>query len=888
MAGHVATQQRTRTKLSEPQRSALGQKTQAGKFAVASPFSRLQRSVGNQALRRVLRTAAIKPRVAVSHPHDEYEREADSVAEHVMRMPEPSLEPSLVVHRRPYNYQEKVFRQSRDPETSADQEIGNLLTAEPVVVQRTAAGNELPEPGDDTLEHRLSALPGQGYPLSSGERHFMESRFGYDFQSVRIHTGSSSAELAQALNARAFTVGNSIVFGSGEYQPHTVTGRNLLAHELTHVIQQSAAEPRKIQRQPRPASNSISEAEENRLSLTTPGLATIQPAPPALSLFNFGHDRHQPKEFHRAVLRELARFVLTEFRAPFRFRVVGHASSPGSPEHNQALSQRRANAVAAVLRGQGVQQVSVFASGESDPVASNDTVTGRTRNRRVDLHLSALPIPQPPQPQPPGPQPPGPQPPEPQPPEPQRDFCERYPILCSILPIPIPFLPFLICLIAPELCALIACLINPSACLPPIPPTPPTPPQPPNPPDPPPIVTFGRIRAANTPSAMGDRIPDTGSTLVGVVVLGLRPSHGPLEIRGVGISPINGDFQINGGPATTITGSTLLDIAGMRQTSSAAGAFNLHLEAVLGGVRIALSEPFAVSDIMENMRTRKEGEVVDATGATLEVRMSWDSDGLLGLPSLSEMEYGENLEILLEDGGMRGLGLGRHGFLAMASQEQIDRHGTPVRFMQTEGRQELLQVHTLVDYRTGSTGENITVTNSGFGINRVVEPDPTRNGCLRFVVTKFGRSGTADRFTSGAGAGMAQMIVPLPCGGGGGGGGSGDGGGGTTPSTPTIPTPHVGPLPSGSTPVSLAGGVPCNAAPGQIIALRIAFRARSTDGRTQRLFTTTIPCRVDDTTSSQVFLITLNPVPLNVAPRGFGPVVVTPRRRFIVPKRLIC
>nr|QNO51016.1 hypothetical protein EDLMLJLI_00009 [Methanosarcinales archaeon ANME-1 ERB6] len=72
---------------------------------------------------------------------------------------------------------------------------------------------------------------------------FFEPRFGVNFGQVRVHTGTQAAESAQVLNARAYTLGQDVVFGEGQYAPGTAVGRRLLAHELTHVVQQSAAEP---------------------------------------------------------------------------------------------------------------------------------------------------------------------------------------------------------------------------------------------------------------------------------------------------------------------------------------------------------------------------------------------------------------------------------------------------------------------------------------------------------------------------------------------------------------------------------------------------------------------------------------------------------------------
>ncbi|MFJ2578033.1 DUF4157 domain-containing protein [Kitasatospora aureofaciens] len=82
-----------------------------------------------------------------------------------------------------------------------------------------------------------------GVPLDSGARAALEPRFGRDFSQVRVHADAASGASAQAVGARAYTVGQDIVFAAGRYAPGTAEGRRLLAHELTHVVQQSAAGP---------------------------------------------------------------------------------------------------------------------------------------------------------------------------------------------------------------------------------------------------------------------------------------------------------------------------------------------------------------------------------------------------------------------------------------------------------------------------------------------------------------------------------------------------------------------------------------------------------------------------------------------------------------------
>jgi len=105
-------------------------------------------------------------------------------------------------------------------------------------VQRRAAGPGGPA-SVPPLVHDVLRSP--GLPLDPHTRGFLEPRFGHDFSKVRIHADDRAADSAAAANARAYTVGSHIVFGSGQYAPQTVPGKKLIAHELTHVVQQGAA-----------------------------------------------------------------------------------------------------------------------------------------------------------------------------------------------------------------------------------------------------------------------------------------------------------------------------------------------------------------------------------------------------------------------------------------------------------------------------------------------------------------------------------------------------------------------------------------------------------------------------------------------------------------------
>jgi hypothetical protein len=169
----------------------------------------------------------IQAKLKVGDVDDPLEREADRVAEQVMRMPAPSV--SIAAGSR------QIGRKC------ADCEQEEKLQTKPVRPQ--AAAGEAPASVYEVLRS-----PGQS--LDAPTRAYFESRFGHDFSRVRVHTGTTAEGSAQEVNANAYTVGHNIAFGSGRFAPETHEGRQLLAHELTHVVQQSGGEiPHLIRRQ---------------------------------------------------------------------------------------------------------------------------------------------------------------------------------------------------------------------------------------------------------------------------------------------------------------------------------------------------------------------------------------------------------------------------------------------------------------------------------------------------------------------------------------------------------------------------------------------------------------------------------------------------------------
>jgi hypothetical protein len=169
---------------------------------------------------RLARVPAATGALLVCSPGDSEEREADRIARAVMLMPIPESGPTITPPANPPVIQAKC------------------AACEEEELQRAGAG-EAPAsvPGI-----ALDVLRAPGQPLDEQTRAFFELRFGADFSTIRVHTDAHAARAAEAVQAQAYTLGNSIVFNSGEFSPYQEAGRHLLAHELTHTIQQGAVE----------------------------------------------------------------------------------------------------------------------------------------------------------------------------------------------------------------------------------------------------------------------------------------------------------------------------------------------------------------------------------------------------------------------------------------------------------------------------------------------------------------------------------------------------------------------------------------------------------------------------------------------------------------------
>ena len=208
-----ATRSKTITRAATPTRSAA---------APAVVASRAAAAVGAQCTAQ-----------RVSSPHDPEEREAEATASRILR----SLSPAARLVHAPATDAAPIQRAARLEE---EPPIARASLLEERPLARSEDGAGAADDGGvatDEVSSEIEAA-GSGSALDSSVRRQLEPGFGADFSGVGVHTDARAARLSEQLGARAFTVGQQVFFGRGQFQPHTDEGRHLLAHELTHTLQQ--------------------------------------------------------------------------------------------------------------------------------------------------------------------------------------------------------------------------------------------------------------------------------------------------------------------------------------------------------------------------------------------------------------------------------------------------------------------------------------------------------------------------------------------------------------------------------------------------------------------------------------------------------------------------
>jgi hypothetical protein len=162
----------------------------------------------------------VQPKLMVNGPGDPYEQQTDAVADRIMTENDVFIQPKIIS-----NVQRKCAHCEEEEE-------------EENKMQRKEFNGEEVE-SRSGIENYIDSLSGRGQQMPEEVRRFYEPRFGYDFSNVKLHTDAVAAKSAQDINALAYTSGNNIVFNQNQFSFPTSSGKKLLAHELTHVVQQS-------------------------------------------------------------------------------------------------------------------------------------------------------------------------------------------------------------------------------------------------------------------------------------------------------------------------------------------------------------------------------------------------------------------------------------------------------------------------------------------------------------------------------------------------------------------------------------------------------------------------------------------------------------------------
>jgi outer membrane protein OmpA-like peptidoglycan-associated protein len=314
----------------------------------------------------------VQTQLRVGDAYDRYEQEADHVADQVLS-------------------------------TSAHTQVSYT----PPRVQRFTASESSGAVSAPASVDRVLASAGQ--PLDASFRREVEPRFGADFSRVRVHSDATAAQSARDIQANAYTVGSHIVFDSGNYVPRSSTGRRLLAHELTHVLQQQPSALQRVQRSPKSSTLDLTigavdskssdpncqydkgEAEKSRTpngilpnDIEQAEFFQMEPQD-AVVIADFPVDGGGLRPSTAALFRKFwaYRFSKADSKS---FEIVGYSDCVGWESRNSSLRSARTQAVASLLPG-----IDAHAGPENEYPSSATGPEGRALNRSVMIRKKAPP-----------------------------------------------------------------------------------------------------------------------------------------------------------------------------------------------------------------------------------------------------------------------------------------------------------------------------------------------------------------------------------------------------------------------------------------------------------------------------------------------------------------
>jgi outer membrane protein OmpA-like peptidoglycan-associated protein len=292
----------------------------------------------------MLNSVFLQMKLAINKPGDVFEQEADRIADAVMS--------SRIVGEAGQAAASGTIGNGKVQRACKCGGACDDCRQKEDLVQRLSVGptrnaGSAPQIVDDVLRS-------PGHALDNKTRGFMESRFGADFGGVRVHTDAKAAESAHKVDARAYTVRRDIVFGSGEYQPHTDSGRKILAHELSHTLQQGATK----------GERALSENQGGTLQRACHPSGIGNPECPESDdthqfvdglLFPFKLNCDDPDKGADEQLSNLAKAL----KPDSRIAIHGYASVDGPKDFNERLSCARALKAKSILTAGGIPESSI-------------------------------------------------------------------------------------------------------------------------------------------------------------------------------------------------------------------------------------------------------------------------------------------------------------------------------------------------------------------------------------------------------------------------------------------------------------------------------------------------------------------------------------------------
>ncbi len=300
----------------------------------------------------------IQPKLAIGQPGDKYEVEADAMADSVVQK-----------LQRKENNAPPFFKKV----SNTIQPKCNVCTEE--VVQRKEIEEDIE---DTTLEQDLRSSKGTGTALSSDTRSNMETAFDTDFSKVRIHTGSNAVQMSQNLNAQAFTHGSDVYFNHGKYNPNTNAGQHLLAHELTHVVQQKGLHRKMIQR--------------DCVPIERPGGIQEMYCPPS------ERSTREGEEDHSIEVNSDSFTPIAERPSFSRIRLPDYTLTQEKTLANKRVDLANIGTtlfsipteIGVVININGNLEIHLACSGSIQPIRLTNIIIGKSREQREDLSMRQL------------------------------------------------------------------------------------------------------------------------------------------------------------------------------------------------------------------------------------------------------------------------------------------------------------------------------------------------------------------------------------------------------------------------------------------------------------------------------------------------------------------